>query len=430
MMEWSKFNLMFRGKNNQILLYNFASSSYLQLDKSFANIIEKIKEKPNIDISRSPELYFQLRAGGFLVENGADKSLVQVLKMNRMASNYSSNQLNLTIALTKSCNFNCEYCYEQNRVSSGMSQETVAEVVRFIKKHKRLDRIHITWYGGEPLFEFDRLKQLSKKMQSLGLNYEAQIITNGYLLTEEVIPSLEELEISNIQITIDGLEETHNKRRPLKCGGKTYGQIIRNIDRLVCSKWNGQLNIRVNVDKINSNEFIQVYQWMESRYPQEIERQVRVYPGFVDDLSRRKNGNFFTYYDKGQFLLDLLENYKINPMRILPHMEVDGCTMTKKNAYVIGPEGELYKCWRDLGEEGEVIGNINSFTNWNMALVAEGMVGASYLEEKSCEKCMLFPVCDGGCPKKRMLNKRDNGKRDTCSYFKGHIEHFLKGYIM
>ena len=428
-MEWSRFNMMFKGKEKKILLYNFASNSYLQLDKSAVSLIEKVREKTNVDFSSSPELYFQLRAGGFLVEKGVDKSFIQILKMNRLASNYSSNQLNLTIALTKMCNFSCEYCYEQSRIPPRMSHEIAEDVIEFIKKHKRTENLYITWYGGEPLLEFNGLKELSEQMQGLEMNYNAQLITNGYLLTEEVINSLEELKISHIQITIDGSEKTHNKRRSLRGGGKTYGQIMRNIDRLVRSEWKGHLSIRVNVDKKNSDEFIQVHQLIENQYPQEMERQIKLYPGFIDDFSYIKNNDYFTSCDKGEFLVNLSEKNRINPMKKLPRMEIEGCTMTKKNAYVIGPEGELYKCWRGLGIEKEIIGSIQSFTNWNMALIAEGMVGASYLEEESCEKCILFPVCNGGCPKMRALNKQDNGKRDTCSYFKNHIEQFLRCYL-
>jgi len=53
-------------------------------------------------------------------------------------------------------------------------------------------------------------------------------------------------------------------------------------------------------------------------------------------------------------------------------------------------------------------------------------VGASWLDDDVCKSCFFFPICDGGCPKTRMLNNRDNGKRDTCSYFKTHVRDFLE----
>ncbi len=91
-----------------------------------------------------------------------------------------------------------------------------------------------------------------------------------------------------------------------------------------------------------------------------------------------------------------------------------------------GPKGELYKCWDDVGREELEIGSVDSFTNWNMPLVAEGMIGASFLEDEKCRECFFFPICDGGCPKMRMLNKRDGENRDTCSYFKNHIRTLLE----
>ena len=427
-MQWSKFNLMFSSKDGELLLYNSGSNSYIQLDADSTAFIDQIKINPNQDFSDSPDLGFKLRLGGFLVEDGADDDLVRILKMNRIAASYAENQLSLTIAITKCCDFDCAYCYEQNRTPPVMSDETADKLVQFISKHKLVNKIKITWYGGEPLMEFDKLKSLSNKIQSLGLEYDAQMITNGYRLTPEIIETLNGLKISSLQITIDGSKETHDKRRHLKCGGKTYDQIINNIDNLLSSKWEGQLNLRMNIDKQNSHEFKELYKFIEHRYPYKFNKQVRVYPGFVDDYENYAIENYFDSYDKGKFLTTLSEDYGINPLKIFPHMELGGCTMTRKNAYVVGPEGELYKCWRDLGNEREKIGDIFCFTGWNMALIAEGMIGASYLYDESCENCLLFPICDGGCPKLRMLNKRDKGRRNTCTYFKTHMERLLEVY--
>ena len=100
--------------------------------------------------------------------------------------------------------------------------------------------------------------------------------------------------------------------------------------------------------------------------------------------------------------------------------------MTKRNAYVIGPEGELYKCWNDIGISEKVIGHIETERDWNMSLVAEGMVGCSYLESEECKKCFFFPICDGGCPQKRLENKKKGIENGTCSYFKSHLNELLE----
>ena len=276
---------------------------------------------------------------------------------------------------------------------------------------------------------FEQIKRLNAKIEKLEKKYTSMIVTNGYKLTENVIEQLNGLKINDIQITLDGKKETHDSRRYLIGGGATYDRIIGNIDNLMHSDWEGKLRIRVNVDGTNQEEFASVYHMIQERYPEQFEKRIWVYPGFVHTEEAHPDTNcFFDSRDKGQFLADLYKDYQINALSVFPHMVTGGCTMTRKNAYVVGPDGELYKCWNDVGNPQEEIGNVSSFLNWNMPLVAEGMVGASYLEDSKCEKCFFFPICDGGCAKMRLLNNRDGEKRDTCSYFKNHIKTFLELY--
>lgn len=427
-MRWSRYNLLFQSERNGWLLYNSASNSFLKLGEDAAAMVEKIKEKPEeMDYGKMPDLYFHLRNGGFLVEDTQDNDFFRILKMRRLTANYAGHTMMLTIAPTRACNFACPYCYEGNRTASMMTEETEEKLVRFIEKHKHISRLSLVWYGGEPLLAFDKIRSLNKRIEELGKEYSSFIVTNGYGLTEEVIASLNDLKINLMQITLDGSKETHDSRRYLIGGGATYDKIVGNIDNLLASDWKGTLNIRVNVDTTNRQEFADVYHFIQERYPRQFGKKVTVYPGFVHSEEVNPDINcFFDSSDKGQFLTDVFKEHSINALTAFPHMVMGGCIMTKRNAYVVGPEGELYKCWNDVGVPELEIGNVSSFLNWNMPLVAEGMVGASYLEDETCKKCFFFPICDGGCPKMRMMNQRDGEKRDTCSYFKNHIKTLLE----
>lgn len=427
-MKWSRYNLLFESERNGWLLYNSASNSFLQVSEEAAAVIRKIEEDPDgTDYSAAPELYFHLRNGGFLVEDGRDDDFFRILKMRRLTANYAGHTLMLTIAPTRACNFACPYCYEENRTPSMMTEETEDELVEFIRKHKKISRLSITWYGGEPLLALDRIKSLNRKIAALGKEYTSFIVTNAYLLNDDVIASLDELKTTVIQITLDGKKETHDSRRSLIGGGPTYDRIVSNIDRLLASVWDGRVNIRVNVDGTNQDEFADVYRFIQERYPEKFGSQITVYPGFVHGEEVNPDTScFFDSDEKGQFLEDVHRKHGINALSMFPSAVTGGCTMTKRNAYVIGPDGELYKCWNDVGVPELVIGNISSLLNWNMALVAEGMIGASFLEDPKCEKCFFFPICDGGCPKMRMLNNRDGKDRDTCSYFKNHLKSLLE----
>lgn len=427
-MKWSRYNLLFESERHGWLLYNSASNSFLQVSEEAAAVLRKIEENPDgVDYGQMPDLYFHLRNGGFLVEDTQDDDFSRILKMRRITANYAGHTLMLTIAPTRACNFACPYCYEGNRTASMMSDETEDKLVEFIEKHKKISRLSLVWYGGEPLLAFDKIKSLNQKISALGKEYSSYIVTNGYLLSDEVIESLDELKTNRIQITLDGSKKTHDSRRHLIGGGPTYDRIVANIDRLLQSSWEGILNIRVNVDGTNQEEFADVHQFIQDRYPELFGKRVTVYPGFVHGEEANPDTScFFDSDEKGKFLEDVYKKYGINALSMFPNATLGGCTMTKRNAYVVGPDGELYKCWNDVGVPELVIGNISSFLNWNMALVAEGMVGASYLEDPKCEKCFFFPICDGGCPKMRMLNNRDGGNRDTCSYFKNHLEEMLE----
>lgn len=429
-MKWSRYNLLFRSERNGHLLYNSASNAFLKLSEDAASVVKKISKNPDgMKYESFPSLYFHLRNGGFLVEDTGDDDFFRILKMRRLTENYAGHQMLLTIAPTRACNFSCPYCFENNRTASLMSRETEEKLVRFIEKHRQVTSLAITWYGGEPLLCFEKIKSLNEKIEKLGKSYQSFLVTNGYLLTPQVVSRLNALHISTVQITLDGKKETHDKRRYLTGGGATFDVIVANMDYLLASDWEGVLKIRVNVDPSNQDEFVYVYQFVKDRYKELFGKKVDVYPGFVHGESANPDTScFMDSKAKGQFLIDLYRKHGINVLSVFPRLLTGGCTMTKRNAYVAGPDGELYKCWDDVGKPECEIGSVDSFLNWNMPLVADGMVGASFLEDQACRECFFFPICDGGCPKMRLKNQKDGGTRDTCSYFKHHIKTLLELY--
>jgi len=425
-MKWSRYNLLFESKKSGWLLYNSASNSFVQMNKESADSMKEIIENPDMDFSNMPDMYFKLRLGGFLVDDGQDDAFVRILKMKRNVANYSSNILSLTIAPTKECNFDCYYCYEKNRNKSILSDENENNLIKFIKNHKLVNKLYIVWYGGEPLLKFEAIKSISAKIANLGIEFSADLVTNGYLLSESVIKELNNLKITSIQITIDGSKKTHNRRRPLIGGDATYDVIVENINKLMSSHWSGKLKLRVNVDISNSKEFVDVYQHFKNKFSQEFEKRLFVYPGFVHDSLNEDRGCHFDSKNKGKFIYELAQDHGINALEIFPKRKIGSCALNVKNAYVVGPDGELYKCWNDLGVESEVVGSINGLTKWNTSLIAEGMVDCSFLESEICRNCFYLPICDGGCPKLRMYSTRDKVERNSCTYFKSYIKELLE----
>ncbi|MFW5782214.1 MAG: radical SAM protein, partial [Candidatus Muiribacteriaceae bacterium] len=281
-MKWSPYNHMFYSEKHGYLLYNIYSNTFFEFDRKTFSELEKIRESPDDhDYSNSMSLLLQLQSAGILIKDETSPQLE--LNLNNTVNRFAPRNLALTIAPTRDCNFECPYCYEEDRPSIYMSDETVEKTIRFIKKYRNFNRKNISWYGGEPLLCWDIIQRISDSLLGDDIDFSADIITNGYLLTPEKVRRLDELNIRLIQITLDGMEETHNTRRSPKDTKDSFERIIENMDYLI-KNWKGRLSIRINVDRENHEEYHKVYTMLRERYS-EYKNRLNIYPGIVKDYS-------------------------------------------------------------------------------------------------------------------------------------------------
>lgn len=425
--KWSKYNYMFKSDKYGYLLYNSLTNSFAELSKPVFRKLEKLKKKPDgIDFSDNPGLFLQLSQAKILIDKKEEGDMLDIVKMKRLSKSYASDSLTLTIAPTTACNFCCPYCYEKSVEPVSMTEETETELIRFIKRFLPLKRLNVVWYGGEPLLKFDVIQHLSATMNDLEPGFRAVLVTNGYLLNKNIVDKLKELKIKAIQVTIDGKKEVHDRRRVQKNGQGTYSMIMSNLGYLV-NNWEGLLKIRVNVDVNNHDEFIEVYREIQSRFKN---KKIKVYPGIISD-NENNNPDItcqFNREEEFKFYLKLYQDYGIRAFKFYPERNFSGCVATTKNALVIGPEGDIYKCWHDMGIKERLIGNINGEKPWNNNLLARYMVGSNHYDKKECQDCFFLPVCNGGCTQQRMINKYHGGNNDYCLCFKDNLSQLLESY--
>ncbi|MFR6383436.1 MAG: radical SAM protein [Odoribacter splanchnicus] len=152
----------------------------VELNKNGYDEILKIKKDPD-RINFKNELYRFLFDGSYIVDS--NETEINKILLATLNQRFDPRSLSLTIAPTRACNFACPYCYEKDRASVRMTEKIQEGILEFVKKHKMIKSLFITWYGGEPTLSISTIKYLSTKMQKMVDNYSAMIITNGYRLT-------------------------------------------------------------------------------------------------------------------------------------------------------------------------------------------------------------------------------------------------------
>ncbi|MDR0605536.1 MAG: radical SAM protein [Bacteroidales bacterium] len=428
-MIFSKYNYLFHSEEHGFFLYNAMNNVFIELTEEQYNILQDIKN--NIIVPDSIDDFFlnQLLENRIIVENDLDD--YYKIKFQRLYSRFDDSSLALTIAPTLACNFRCSYCYEGNtHPNIEMSDETEKKLIEFIKKYDNVKSISVTWYGGEPLLSIDRIRSLTKQIKAINANYSAYMITNGYLMTENIIDELSNLNIYTLQITIDGMEETHNKKRPHITKKDSFQKIIHNMEYFFSVYNKKTISVRVNIDNSNEDEYHLLHKYLTDKFPN---KNISIYSGFVTNYLQNSCNSISCEFDremKSKFMLEQFKKNGVQTLDFFPVISLGECCARKINSFVIGPEGGIYKCWNDVGAKEREIGNVHLTEMTNPALATNYLVGADPLEDIECQNCFYFAVCSGGCPYFRLKNKFENTERDCCAIIKGNLDEFLTAHYL
>lgn len=421
-MYWSKYNILSKSEKYGYLLFNTMSLAFIRINEQDIDMWKKLRETP--DSYTNFQNYDFLIKARILVDNQEDD--LNVYLADVLKNRYNSSDMALTILPTRGCNFGCIYCYEQDRPNVLMNEQTEKAIVKFVYSNSNLKRLSVVWYGGEPLLNFDSMVRLTKMFKQLNIEYSAKIVSNGYLLTKEKADLMKDLAIRNIQITFDGSEEIHNQRRFLLGGQPTYRKIMDNLKYLLSINKEITIDIRTNIDRRNKDDYNKFYQDFKSEIN---DKRVTMYPGFVSDLLSSEcvspEFNISEGGYKAQFILDIFDKYGIEIKSFLPKYRRHSCVASKYFAFVIGPEGELYKCWRMVGNQKETIGNVND-GSLDMVKFSKYLIGADYTLDSKCLQCEFITLCGGGCPLVRMRNKYEKISLNRCCPEKTHMEQLME----
>ena len=341
----------------------------------------------------------------------------------------------LTICPTVACNFDCPYCF-QNHIRGSMSQKVQDDTVALAEQLLKLSGAHklrVRWFGGEPLLYPDIIDNLSRRLIDLadryGADYKAWIITNGYLLTQDICDMLGRAKVTSAQITIDGPEHIHNATRRLAGGGGTFDKITTNLSTLKipfkvkirCNLHSENYKYKDDVKKLteelalrsgNNYEFNPVF--MESHYIKS------------KDKDKVKPASYDVFYNK------CLEDFAAKSGPSAGRF----CEANNFWQICINDRGRLFRCWEIPDEEEDSFGAVSDWNPEDPIRTADNPDRFTYyinasnpFANENCKGCVWFPKCLGSCPHTRRAEGyrcvpwKDDPDAYVLSVYKNKFEH-------
>ena len=203
-MTISKHNIFSRIKNSDSwFIVNPLSQNADILDADLA------REYQSADFSDS-EMW---QSKGYLVDPAAEEKQFKAGYLDWLDAR-DSDELQLFFVPSYACNFACTYCYQEGyqTVAEPFRQELVDAFFSYIDSEFAGRKKYITVFGGEPLLLGAGTRQTIGHVLAAAKQRGLQvaIVTNGYHL-QDYLPILREGLIREIQVTLDGMQEMHDR---------------------------------------------------------------------------------------------------------------------------------------------------------------------------------------------------------------------------
>ena len=420
-MKPSRYTILFPSDNGATLAFNSASAALAEiLPENLATIQRLLNDPSSAHTDQEQTFRDALIEGRYLVPDRLDE--LTALKIRNRSQRFGCQSLLLTIAPTLSCNFRCDYCFE-SRTALRMSREAEQALVDFaVKRMSRAEELYITWFGGEPTLCLDTIERMEAALRQYAAERHlsvrpSTIITNGYLLDRAMATRLRDSGVEEAQITLDGPAEIHDARRKLANGHGTYHRIIENLRQSVDIL---RIGVRVNVDRLNIDSTVGILDDLRAHdlldkiylYFAQVTASTTVCADIRDrclsteEFSHGQLDLYRALIDRGFYQIEY------------PMLAPGGhCGADVDNAFVVGPNGDIFKCWEELStDHSHSVGSVlQSEPTDHQLETLNRYLGWDPFERQGCRECEVLPVCMGGCPR-HAIEQTDQTKGACCSW--------------
>lgn len=402
---YSQYNISKTFSDGKCIVYNTLHDSVVLLEPQEAAIFF------DIDNSHKDQLYFKewCRLGLLTFAPEMERLMIELQQAN-LKSPYGKIPT-ITLLPTQACNARCEYCFADHNKKITMSKETIDNTVRYFSRTFQAgDHVLLRWFGGEPLLGKNIIDSILGGVNEAfdgSLVYESVIITNGALLTDEIIQNAKEKwHLKKVQITIDGYQDYHNRRKNFINSNKNYYEKVIN-DIYALLSHHISVDCRINLDKDNIKQLDQIMNDLICFRDNPLFR-ARVTFLRPSDCGVNKI-DYITpddlYWAYSLIYQKLLEyGFVKDAIAFLPRRLMDSCILVNFNKLIIGADGNLYKCLQ------QILSPINSVGTTKDGVAPEQFLTHCRLAgvHEICNQCPYIPICGGGCEAYWELSKTED----------------------
>jgi uncharacterized protein len=397
-------------KNGKIALFHRYTTKKVYGGKELKEFLKDLKKKR----IRSVFIAKKLLNLGFLVKSSfSEKRYVENFR-EKVIPKEPDIRL-MYFILTDICNFGCRYCFIEKGALKGspkygnMTYDVAkAGVDFFIRQIRSEGEKTFIFYGGEPLLNFDVLKETTlyirekEKWNSFKGPVRISLITNGSLVTKEIAEFVAEQKIG-ASISLDGPKEINDKMRIYQNGRPTFNHILRGYK--LFKRAGVRPGISCTINWHNMRELDEIVGYFGKKLG--VTGIGFNLPHLIKDQENYKKlkvpiklitKNILKAYEKCREL-GITEDRVFN-RRILPFGEeffwstdCAGCG----NQIVVLPDGSVGPCHAFLGTKKYFSSSVFSQENLVNNPVWIEWKRRAPLFMNQCSKCAAISICGGGC---------------------------------
>jgi uncharacterized protein len=308
-----------------------------------------------------------------------------------------------TLAITQKCNLACDYCYIKKN-NSAMELSAARRIVDFIFGNVPLDeKIDIGFFGGEPLLEFELVKNITGMIQTHERYDPDQVTisvtTNGTILSEHIMEFIAEKNLV-LCISCDGPPAVQDRFRRFPDGRKSSPMVENNIKQALSRFPMVPVNSVYGPDTLES--LPDIVDYLASLGVRSIylnpdisahwtEKETDALPRIYNVIGEK----YLDYYMRGTPKYISIIDGKITVILRGGYKPLERCRMGK-GEFAFAPSGNVYPCERFIGSDDgrtHCLGNIN-----------DGLTGTKQCQpisatalNRECQTCGLRDYCMNWC---------------------------------